>query len=33
MLGSAEPDPIAGFMHVTNIVIIPGGLQKSRALE
>lgn len=33
MLGSMEPDPIAGFMHVTNIVIIPSGLRKSRALE
>lgn len=33
MLGSMEPDPIAGFMHVANIVIIPGGLRKCRALE
>lgn len=33
MLGSMEPDPIAGFTHVTNIVIIPGGLRKCRALE
>lgn len=33
MLGSMEPDPIAGFMHVTNIVIIPSGLRKCRASE
>lgn len=33
MLGSMEPDPIAGFMHVANIVIIPSGLRKCRALE
>lgn len=33
MLGSMEPDPIAGFMHVTNIVIIPSGLRKCCALE
>lgn len=33
MLASMEPDPIAGFMHVTNIVIIPSGLRKWRALE
>lgn len=30
-LGSVEPDPIAGFRHVSNIIIIPGGLCKSHA--
>lgn len=33
MPGSMEPDPIAGFTYVTNIVIILRGLRKCRALE